>query len=348
MSAIDQPAQYVIKSEDDFVSFVTEMLGRKDIDSSDFTFPNVVFSGWPKININVKGDPNRYNSSLTASMLFGMAELTHEIQKAFTVVSHSTHNRQKLKDAEKGLLDIVYRISEGSSQADGDSDPIVNGVVTVFTQAIGKMTGRQALCAVAAIVLAASTVGYKWINEYYETQRHDQDSQVQLVEKSTKAVNEAQDNVLKLLISGQTNISREVLAHGEDGKSKLLKKLAQDSSVERVIIGQRVVNREQLNTLNQRQSIDRKKETRRDNFYVTGVRRSGETNQDINIDVIRVSNGESFTIKTSADITSTDELLEFLNAVAKESTVEISYLEVVENGHISTGQLINIFPSEPE
>ncbi|MCV5397636.1 hypothetical protein OFN24_29925, partial [Escherichia coli] len=84
------PAQYVIKSEDDFVSFVTEMLGRNDIDSSDFTFPNVVFSGWPKININVKGDPNRYNSSLPASMLFGMAELTHEIQKAFTVVSHST------------------------------------------------------------------------------------------------------------------------------------------------------------------------------------------------------------------------------------------------------------------
>lgn len=46
MSVIDQPAQYVIKSEDDFVSFVTEMLGRKDIDSSDFTFPSVVFSGW--------------------------------------------------------------------------------------------------------------------------------------------------------------------------------------------------------------------------------------------------------------------------------------------------------------
>ncbi|WP_436875838.1 hypothetical protein [Siccibacter turicensis] len=345
MSTIDQSELYEIKSEGDFISFVTEMLGRKDIDSNDFTFPRVVFQGWPKIEINVKGDPHRYNSSLTASMLFGMAELTHEIQKAFTVVSHSTSNRQKLKDAEKGLLDIVYRISEGSSQADGDSDPIVNGVVTVLTQAIGKMTGRQALCAVAAIVLASSTVGYEWINEYYKTQRHDQDSQVELVEKSTKAVNEAHENVLKLLVSGQTNISREVLAHGEDGKNKLLKKIAQDPSVEKVSVGQRIVNREQLNSLNQRQSVDRKKETKTDRFYITGVRRSGETNQDINVDVIRVTNGESFTIKTSSDITSTEELLEFSGAVAKESVVELSYLEVVENGHISTGQLINIFPS---
>lgn len=81
MSAIDQPAQYVIKSEDDFVSFVTEMLGRKDIDSSDFTFPNVVFSGWPKININVKGDPNRYNSSLTASMLLVWQSLRMKYKK---------------------------------------------------------------------------------------------------------------------------------------------------------------------------------------------------------------------------------------------------------------------------
>ncbi|ECD7573388.1 hypothetical protein FA839_11700 [Salmonella enterica subsp. enterica serovar Nchanga] len=281
-------------------------------------------------------------------MLFGMAELTHEIQKSFTVVSYSTHNRRKLKDAEKGLLDIIYRISEGSSQADGESDPIVNGAVTVLTQAIGKMTGRQALCAVAAIVLAAGTVGYEWINEYYKTQRHESDSQTELVEKSTKAVNQAQENVLKLLVSGQTNISREVLAHGEDGKNKLLKKIAQDPSVERVTIGQRVVTRDQLNQLNQRQAVDRIKETRRDNFYVTGVRRSGETNQDINIDVIRVSNGDSFTLKTSADITSTDEILVFSNAMAKESTVEISYLEVVENGHVSTGQLINIFHNEQE
>lgn len=45
MSTIDQSAQFVIKSEDDFISFVTEMLGRKDIDSNDFTFPSVVFRG---------------------------------------------------------------------------------------------------------------------------------------------------------------------------------------------------------------------------------------------------------------------------------------------------------------
>ena len=37
----------------------------------------------------------------------------------------------------------------------------------------------------------------------------------------------------------------------------------------------------------------------------------------------------------------------FSSAVATESTLEISYLEVTENGHVSAGQLINIIqPTE--
>lgn len=84
-----------------------------------------------------------------------------------------------------------------------------------------------------------------------------------------------------------------------------------------------------------------------DEFYIRGITRTGATNQDISISVIRASNSEGFTIKTSAEITSTDELLVLSNAVATESPLEISYLEVTENGHVSAGQLINIIqPSE--
>lgn len=336
--------QFVIQNEDDFNGFLSAMLQRRDLDSDEFSFPDVVFSGWPRININVKGAPERYNSSLTTSMLFGMAELTHEIQRAFTVISHDTHNRQRLTNSEKNLLDIVYHISEGSSQADGDPDAIVNGAVAVLRDAIGKMTGRQALAAVLAIVLAASTFGINWVNNYYESQRHEASAQVELVKSSTDAVNQAQRNAMEILVYGQTNISREVLAHGEDGKNKFLKNIAQDPSVSTVRMGYETVSRDELNSINQRQSVDRQKKTVQDEFYIRGITRSGETNQDISIAVIRASNGEGFTIKTSADMTSTDELLELSNSVATESTLIISYLEVTENGHISAGQLINIIP----
>lgn len=336
--------KYLIQSEEDFNGFLSAMLQRRDLDSDEFSFPDLVFCGWPRININVKGSPERYNSSLTTSMLFGMAELTHEIQRAFTVISHDTHNRQRLTNSEKNLLDIVYHISEGSSQADGDPDAIVNGAVTVLRDAIGKMTGRQALGAVLAIVLAAGTFGINWVNKYYETQQQDASAQIELIKHTADAVNQAQKNAMEFLVNGQTSISREVLAHGEDGKNKFLKNIAQDPTVSTVKLGSEIISRDQLNNINQRQPIDRKKKTVQDEFYIRGLTRSGETNQDINIAVIRASNGEGFTIKTSADITSTEELLELSNSVATESTLIISYLEVTENGHISAGQLINILP----
>ncbi|WP_247753582.1 hypothetical protein [Citrobacter freundii] len=168
-----------------------------------------------------------------------------------------------------------------------------------------------------------------------------------LVKESTNAVLQSQNATLELLKTGQTTVSREVLAHGEDGRSKFLKSIAQDPKVSTVKLGEQVINRQQLNTYNQRQSVDRKKDTRQDEFYIRGITRTGATNQDISISVIRASNSEGFTIKTSAEITSTDELLVLSNAVATESPLEISYLEVTENGHVSAGQLINIIqPSE--
>lgn len=337
---------FLIQNENDFNEFLASMLQRRDLDSDEFDFPEVVFDGWPEININVKGDPERYSSSLTASMLFGMAELTNEIQRAFTVISHDTHNRQKLKNSEKNLLDIVYHISEGSSQADGKPDAIINGAVAVLKEAIGKMTGRQALGAVLAIVLAAGTFGTNWVNKYYETQQHEATARVELVKTSTDAVNQAQRNAMEFLVNGQTNISREVLAHGEDGKNKFLKNISQDPSVSTVKLGDETISRDKLNAFNQRQSIDRHKQTRQDTFYVKGVTRTGPTNQDISIAVTRASNGESFIIKTSSEITSTEELKEFTDAVAQEDSLTISYLEVTENNHVTAGQLISIIHAE--
>jgi hypothetical protein len=334
--------KYLIESEKDFDKFISAMLLRKDLDSNEFSFPDVEFKGWPSININVKGDEKRYNSSLTASMLFGMADLTNEIQKAFTVIRHDTHNRQRLTNADKNLLDIVYHISEGSSQADGDSDKIVNGAVTVLKEAIGKMTGRQALGAVVAIVIAVSTIGWKVADEYWETQRQSSSDQISLIKETADALNQSQRNALELLKSGETNISREVLAHGEDGRDSFLKNIAQDPKVSSVKMGDETLSRDQLNTYTQRQPIERKKQTRQDEFYIKGVNRTGPTNQDISITVTRAVNGETFIIKTTSDITSTEELKIFTDAVAQETLVKISYLEVTENNHVSAGQLINI------
>ncbi|CFQ96742.1 hypothetical protein [Yersinia frederiksenii] len=331
-----------ITNENDFHEFIKNMMGREDLDSDEFQFPDVEFKGWPTLDINVKGDKKRYNSSLTASMLFGMSELTNEIQRAFAVVKYGSQNLQRLTNPDKQRLDIVYHISEGSSQADGDSDAIVNGAFSVLKEAIGKMTGRQALCAVIAMTIVCGGLGWKFIDDYWETQRTSSSDQVSIVKTSTDAVLQSQKNILEILSSGQTATSREVIAHGEDGRNKLLKNLAQDQSVETVKLGDETVSRDQLNAYNQRQSIDRVKVMKEDDFYVKGVTRTGPTNQDISITVTKASTGETFIIKTSSDMTSMEELKEFTDSVAQENILKISYVEVTENNRVSAGQLVNI------
>lgn len=190
--------------------------------------------------------------------------------------------------------------------------------------------------------MTAGTVGWKVADEYWETQRQNSNDQILLVKETADALNKSQKNVLEVLQTGQTNISREVLAHGEDGKNKFLKNIAQDPKVSTVKMGTETISRDQLNTYTQRQSVDRQKQTRQDEFFIKGVNRTGPTNQDISITVTRASNGENFIIKTSSEITSTDELKVFTDAVAQESLLKISYLEVTENNHVSAGQLINI------
>ncbi|PHM63029.1 hypothetical protein [Xenorhabdus ishibashii] len=335
---------FTIKSEDDFYSFINTMMSKENLDSDQFDFPDIKFIGWPTININVKGDPSRYKSSITASMLFGIASLTEEIQRAYAVVRYGSQNLQRLTNADKQLLDIVYHISEGSSQANGTTEHLINGASSVFRAAIGRMTGRQALCAVVVTIIACSTVGWKLIDEYWKTQRASATIQAELVKASTGAVVESQKNALELLKTGQTSTSREILAHGSDGQAKFLKQLSQDVTVESVSIGNRIINREQLNTYNQRQSIDRVKITKTDEFYIKGVSRIGPLNQDISITVTNANTDDTFVIKTTSDVTTTNELKEFTDAVAQETLLTINYVEIRENNHISVGQLISIVP----
>ncbi|MGE9664996.1 hypothetical protein ACQPWO_30785, partial [Escherichia coli] len=68
----------------------------------------------------------------------------------------------------------------------------------------------------------------------------------------------------------------------------------------------------------------------------------GPTNQDININVVRVSNDECFTIKASADVITQDELTAIVDALSNNSHIKISYLEVIEKGAVSIGQFNTI------
>ena len=46
--------KFLITNESEFEAFIAKMMGRKDLDSDEFCFPDLEFKGWPTISINVK------------------------------------------------------------------------------------------------------------------------------------------------------------------------------------------------------------------------------------------------------------------------------------------------------
>lgn len=332
-------SEYLITCEEDFINFLDEVKGEH-LDSEDFVFPEVTFSGWPVLDINVKGP--RYHQTITSSMVFGMSILNEEIQRAFATIRYGSQNLQRLTNEDRQKLDIVFSITEGSSDAEGITDKVINAGLSFLRDSMSGMTGWQKMVVVIALVGAVSTCGFHYITTSADVDRHTIDSQAQIVQVTHEGINKALTTILEYKQHGQTATSQEVESHGQAGKSGLVKQLAADPTVESVSLGDHKITRQELNTYNGRQSVDRQRTEKVDSFFIKGVTRTGPTNQDININVVRATNDEGFTIKASADVITSDELTLILNALSNNSTIKISYLEVVENGGVSVGQFNTI------
>lgn len=332
-------SEYLITSEEDFINFLDEVKSE-DLDSEEFIFPDVKFEGWPILDINVKGP--KYHQTITSSMVFGMSILNEEIQRAFATIRYGSQNLQRLTNEDKQKLDIVFAITEGSSDAEGTTDKIINAALSFLRDSMSGMTGWQKMAVVIALVGAVSTCGYHYITTNAGVEQHATDSQAQIVQVTHDGINKALTTILEYKSHGQTPTSQEVESHGEAGKNGLVKHLAADPTVESVSLGEQKITRQELNVYNGRQSVDRQRTEKVDSFFIKGVTRTGPTNQDININVLRATNDEGFTIKASSDVITPDELTAILGALSNNSTIKISYLEVVENGGVSVGQFNTI------
>jgi len=332
---MDTAAYYLIENESDFIVFLEDMKFT-NLDDEEYVFPDVRFSGWPLLDINVKGP--KFHQTVTSSMIFGMSILNEEIQRAFATVRYGSQNLQRLTNEDRQNLDIVFAITEGSSDAEGPTDKILNAVVTFLRDSMTGMSGWQKMVVVIAFIGAASTCGYHYITQSASVEQHATDRQAQIVQATNDGINRALTTILEYKQHGESKVSQEVEAHGQSGKNGLVKQLAADPTVQSVSLGEKTISRQELNTYNGRQAVDRQRIEKVDSFFVKGVTRSGTYNTDLNISVIRSSNDESFTIKASGDVITPNELTALVNALSNNSLIKISYLEIVEKGVVSFGQ----------
>lgn len=336
-------AAIVIENAETFWNVVDDFLHR-EVDQPDIDMPiDLDFHGWPNLHINVKGE--KFHSSLTSSMVYGLASMHESFQRAYALAKYGTSNLQRLTNEDKQSLDIIFKIKEGSTDSETDWSGTINQFLAFLTGAFEGMTGVQKMTILLSLITALTVGGCYYL--YTNSQDHvaDLNAQTQTTETVVQGMTRSFELGAEVKRRGETGVSREIEAHGEDGKASLLKSVAPDA--ESVKIGNQQYDGAALQDYRHRQSVDRERTERFDNFYIKGISRSGMTSTELNLSVIRVSNGESFTIKVAEDIARPVELKALASAIVTGEVVRISYLEVTENGHVARGQFNLIISNDP-
>lgn len=336
-------AVIMIDNAESFWDAVEKFLFLDDIEPGADLPIDLEFRGWPNLHINVKGE--KFHSSLTSSMVYGLANMHESFQRAYAMAKYGTANLQRLTNEDKQSLDIIFQIKEGSTDSETDWSGTINQFLAFLTGAFEGMNGTQKMAILMTLIIALTVGGCFYAHTNSQDHIAGLNAQTQTTQIVSNGMTKAFELGAEVKRRGETAVSREIEAHGEDGKASLLKSVAQDA--ESVEVGNQKYDGAALQDYKNRQSIDRERTERFDNFYIKGISRSGMTSSELNLSVIRVSNGESFTIKVAEDIARPEELKALAGAIVTGEIVRISYLEVTENGHVARGQFNLIISNDP-
>lgn len=160
-------------------------------------FKHIRFEGWPNLQVHVEG--RGLNASVPGRYLPALQEYQEGIQRVYSYVKYGVYGIQRLKDAEKKQLEIVYTVGEGSSNFLG---PIGDALQNIGSEAIAKMTGKQIVIIIALLALMyGSHAGFTAWLEHKEKLANiaHQDSVVAALVESNKSAAVSTDKHIELL-----------------------------------------------------------------------------------------------------------------------------------------------------
>lgn len=330
-----------ISSEQDFLEFIFSLTNNTDFDlnQKDFEFPEIKFEGYPSLFFNVKG--KTYSSTLTTPLLNALTGFTDEIQRAYCLLKYKTSNLQRLTTEDKEEIDIIFKIKEGSSEGESDTASIANGAFGVIKEGFKGMNGWQRLVILMAFIAVIGGLGFKWL----DNQREDENTNAALLSQAIDALDSSNRHALSLLKeNGKTDLSNEIELHTEQAQTVFFKEIAKDKNAEQATLNKINVDREQLDGYRKRTDKNREKIQKTSQFIIKGIELYAPQyiETDIDIAVIRNEDDTEFTLRTSLNLMSNDELLALKSALGTSDLVKISYQELKENGKIIKSQFIRI------
>lgn len=120
------------------------------------------FEGWPTFEMNVKGQD--WDCTVPTRVMVPLLEIQKDIHRKYVEIAYGSANLRKLTEEDRDQLEIVVKVSKGSSDYEAPLDPQLNSLAE---KAIEKMTSRDLLIAILGIALVwgGVEVNKAWVAE---------------------------------------------------------------------------------------------------------------------------------------------------------------------------------------
>ncbi|MDC5753852.1 hypothetical protein OPW41_18280 [Vibrio europaeus] len=159
--------EYKISNEDEAFEYLQKIL---DGELNPHDVP-MVFEGWPSLNVHINGD--KFNSSLTPSLMKGFLELQKGINRSYCLVKYGTPNTKALTNQEREDLEIQVKVGQGSTTTSVDLQTMLTNI---GSKVVDKMDPTT--LAVTIVSLALIWAGRSTYAMYLENRRQTRESEV--------------------------------------------------------------------------------------------------------------------------------------------------------------------------
>lgn len=363
----------VINTEEQFLEYVDGVLNRnKEVE--DFRF-----GAWPEINIDIKG--KRYQSSLPVKLMEGFICFQQSVDKAYSTILYDSSSRQKLTSIDKEILELVFTIEKGSTNATGGGGDWLNALFEKLDVVFNGMTGKEkiALIAIVAISIAGTYIGHTYIEN--QTKQQQEIAKVELEKERTKqmensarehaktveALSRAHSEQIKSLleqqqsmhlanqrvdilrnsvfisaISEKPDLGLRVYEHLENGYRDIVKSVPDATKLE---IGGAKLSKKDIKNVSKRKEVvrDIKEETK--TFTIDSMKKKGA---NIILGVSQPNSEDSVNIKVDTGFLRLAELTKLHQAFEHSEELTLKYQAKYADGQMTEGRLISIEETDEE
>lgn len=165
-------AQITISNEKDAFAILKKALNDELGDKVILKFEN-----WPVLTVTLKGED--YDSTITPSLMQGIIELQHGINRTYAKLVHDQPDSRHLKDAERQGLEFKASVKSGSSIVEINLGDFAQKIAT---ELFGKMEPSHIviLGVAGAAIWAASSMFKHYVNVQSKNKENEIDADKQL------------------------------------------------------------------------------------------------------------------------------------------------------------------------